>query len=70
MPGRARNNGLPEFLTSATLGDILAAELETAADPQPDQDGYLSPVELARRSMLRRAAAEIRAHHTPADGQP
>lgn len=67
---RGRTAG-PEFLTSATLGELIAAELETLAAPQPDgHDGFQaapSPIERARRSMLNRAAAEIREHHTPAD---
>lgn len=69
MPPRARSTA-PEFLTSATLGELIAAELETLAAPPPDgHDGYPaapSPIERARRSMLNRAAQEIRDHHTPA----
>ena len=69
MAARARTSA-PEFLTSATLGELIAAELETLAAPQPDGgDGFTaapSPIERARRSMLNRAAAEIRDHHTPA----
>ena len=77
MPPRARATTGPEFMTSATLGDLIAAELETlAAPPAPNGDGHLehaapalSPTERARRSMLNRAAAEIRAAHEPADGE-
>lgn len=75
MPPRARATG-PEFMSSATLGDLIAAELETlASPPAPNGDGHfehaapaLTPTERARRSMLHRAAAELRAHHEPADG--
>ena len=68
MPPRARTSA-PEFLTSATLGELIAAELETIAAPQADgHDGFTaapSPIERARRSMLNRAAEEIREHHRP-----
>lgn len=71
MPPRSRSTTLPEFLTSETLGDILAAELETLANGDtPHEHGapVLTPTERARRSMLNRAAAEIRQHHAPDDG--
>lgn len=68
MAARTRATG-PEFLTSATLGELIAAELETLATPGDAHDGFpaaVSPIERARRSMLNRAAAEIRDHHNPA----
>ena len=69
MPPRARSTA-PEFLTSETLGEIIAAELETLAAGDGNLEHgapVLSPVERARRSMLNRAAHEIRQHHAPQD---
>lgn len=74
MAPRSRNTTLPEFLASDILGELIAAELETlaAGDPTPHEHGapVLTPTERARRSMLNRAAHEIRQHHAPDEGQP
>lgn len=71
MPPRARNN-LPEFLTSDIVGELVAASLEEAAtgDRSHVEPGApaLTPTERAHRSLLNRAAAEIRQHHAPDDG--
>lgn len=74
MPPRARATSGPEFMSSATLGDLIAAELEQAAAPPAVANGdhspgvpALTPRERARQSMLHRAAAELREHHTPAE---
>lgn len=81
MPPRARATSGPEFMSSATLGDLIAAELEQAAAPSaPQSNGHdgdhgpgvpaLTPRERARQSMLHRAAAELREHHEPAPSDP
>jgi hypothetical protein len=74
MPPRSRTAGAtPEFLTSPTVGELVAIGLEQLGNPQPpapNGDGSpehgspaLTPFERATRSMYVRAANELRAHH-------
>ena len=73
-------SALPDFLTNATLGEMVAAELETLAVPPGITDAathsvngeehhppILSPVQAARASMLNRAAKAIRVFHESGD---
>lgn len=67
MPPRARSTG-PEFMSSPTVGDLIAAVLDEAANPRPDGEHHTpTPIERAQRSMVARAAAELREHHAPGD---
>lgn len=81
MPPRSRTTSTPEFLTSPTVGELVAIGLEQLANPTPPtpQDGdtphdvgapALTPHERALRSMFNRAAGELREHHANNPDEP
>lgn len=73
---RRNTRALPELITNATLGELIASALEELSDPAApvrSEDGHMPPApsrtERAQRAMYARAAAQIRAFHAPDDGE-